>query len=120
MRRWKIRLLTAEDDPMMDNTPERQLHRSIVDAMSEYERALIGQRTKDALAALKRRGVKLGRKGYQDSEAGKDLMQLIRAMSEKGFNSSQIAKRLNGAGVKSLCGKRWYKTTVSRILESQP
>jgi DNA invertase Pin-like site-specific DNA recombinase len=116
VKKSKIRLLTAEDDPELDSTPERELQRNIVDVMAQYERALISQRTKLAMAALKRRGVRIGPPGYDDTEKGRELIALVKSMHAKGWNLTEIKNRLNKAGIKSLRGGKWHKTTVSRIV----
>ena len=43
------------------STPAGEMMVSVMASFAQYERRLIGQRTKDALAALKARGVRLGR-----------------------------------------------------------
>jgi DNA invertase Pin-like site-specific DNA recombinase len=54
--------------------PSAKLMRQIVDAFAEYERALIGARTKAALAALKAKGQRIGGLSYGFSDVNGQLV----------------------------------------------
>ena len=128
----------AADMPMANRLT---LH--IMAAMAEYEGKIISQRTKDALAAAKRRGVKLGsaRPGHWEGkedrrEAGRkravkraaevhqqraraaytDLLPTIREMHEAGHSLQAIADHLNEQGHTTRKGKPWNRVQVSRVL----
>ncbi len=49
-----------------DSNPAGALQRNILMAVAEFERALIGERTRDGLAEARRKGVRLGRPGVKD------------------------------------------------------
>lgn len=100
-------------------------------ALAEKERAMIGARTKAALAAAKARGVKLGgpklalaRKiavatieAAADNHAG-NVLPLIREIRKAGGTTlREIAEALNARGVATARGGRWHATTVSNVLE---
>lgn len=110
----QIRIVTAQEDPSMADTPERQLIRNVTDAMSEYERALVRDRTKRALAVLKAKGVKLGRPTY-DSRKGKRILREMKELLDLGLTCRKVAIELNTRRVFSLCGHSWNARTVAKV-----
>jgi DNA invertase Pin-like site-specific DNA recombinase len=106
-------------------------------AVAELEAGLIGERTKNALAAAKARGVKLGNpngaralKGKQTGNAeavGKikekaaqramDLQGIIGGIKHLGITSVRaITEELNRQGISAPRGGEWHPTAVSRLL----
>jgi len=105
--------LGADTDPFV-------LH--LFAALAEKERALISKRTKEGLAAAKKRGVKLG--GWTaGSEASKreayELADRMRPVMEElaELSAHQAAAELNRRGIESATGGKWYPTTVLRLRE---
>jgi DNA invertase Pin-like site-specific DNA recombinase len=99
-------------------------------ALAEKERAMIGARTKAALAAAKARGVKLGgpklaqaRKAAletigaaADSHAA-NVLPIIREIRKAGATTlREIAEALNALGVQTARGGHWYAMTVRNVL----
>jgi DNA invertase Pin-like site-specific DNA recombinase len=103
-------------------------------ALAEKERALIGVRTKAALAAAKARGVRLGnprldeaRKAAHEAaalanEAAAErhaamVLPIIREIKRAGARTlREIADALNARGVQTARGGQWYAMTVSNVL----
>lgn len=109
--------LGADADPFM-------LH--LYAALAEKERALISQRTKDALAAAKKRGVELGKHGREVLAPNNRKAALQRARSlrntvaEKqaaGKSLRTIAAELNAEGVPTAKGGKWHLTSVKRMVD---
>jgi len=98
----------------------------ILAAVAEHEREMISQRTKSALAAAKARGVELGRHGKtvlaprNHAEAAKratDLRPILAELEASGISSTRaVAQCLNERGVPTPSAKRWYQTSVVRML----
>ena len=103
--------LGADADPFM-------LH--LYAALAEKERRLISQRTKDALAAKKAQGIKLGglnAKGVQNREEAKARAEALRPiLAELADKSSRaIAAELDARGIASPNGGKWHAETVLRV-----
>jgi DNA invertase Pin-like site-specific DNA recombinase len=103
--------LGADADPFM-------LH--LYAALAEKERRVISQRTRDALAAKKAQGVKLGglnAKGVANRDEAKaraeDLRPILAELS--GLSANAIAAELNKRNVPTPTGSPWSAVTVIRV-----
>jgi len=81
---------------------------------SELERKMIGQRTSDALQALKANGHKLGR----PIELPQDIRQRIADEHAAGKSLRTIAHVLADEGIPTARGARWHASTIKAVLES--
>lgn len=107
--------LGRQSDPFM-------LH--LFAALAEKERALISQRTTAALAALKRRGRKLGSpRPMRGARVSADLRHAMAVARDRtwltvagGGSLSERAARLNAAGYKTAAGKPFTRVTLSRMV----
>ena len=106
----------------------------IMAAMAEHEAEMISERTKAALAAAKRRGVKLGgdrgvrlsgdarRAGNAANAAiararASDLLATVRELQAAGCESLRaIAEGLDARGIPAARGGKWSAVQVSRLL----
>jgi DNA invertase Pin-like site-specific DNA recombinase len=107
-------------------------------SVAELEAGLISERTKAALAAAKRRGVKLGNpngaralRGKQvgndaavarikakASERAENLRAIVEDIRAHGITSVRtIADELNTRGILTARGGEWHPTTVVRLME---
>jgi DNA invertase Pin-like site-specific DNA recombinase len=98
------------------STPTGELMANILAAFAAFERALISQRTKEALARKKAQGVKIGR----PSTVGEAVVQDIIEMRSRGCTYQFIADLLNRNGQPTpQGGSRWRDTSVRAIYKSQ-
>ena len=87
------------------------------------------ERTKDALAAAKARGTRLGNPRIAEAQAkgsatnkakaiehDAGALPIVRAMQAKGASLRMIAAELNARGVRTARGGTWAATQVSAIL----
>lgn len=115
--------LGADADPFM-------LH--LYAALAEKERRLISQRTRDALAAAKARGAKLGKRGadlkrvqragasatrQKADELAERLRPIVRDIQASGAASYRdIATALNARGASTPRGGSWHASSVRNLL----
>ena len=96
------------------STDGGEMTAAVLAAVAQYERRLIGSRTREAMAAAKARGARFGR----PVEHSPATRRLVIEMRESGATLQQIADRLAGDGVATPRGGRWHPSTVRSILES--
>ncbi len=109
--------LVALDLGVDTSTPSGEMMANVLATFAQFERRLIGQRTKDALAQKKAAGVRLGRpvgihepvraRIVAERAAGRTLAAIA-----EGLNADQVATAQGG--------RRWYPSTVRWALESAP
>lgn len=100
------------------STPAGEFMASVMASAAQWERRIIGQRTKDALATRKAAGVRLGR----PPNVPADVIEHIRSQREGGATLAAIADDLTSRGVATAQGgERWYPSTVRAVaLSSVP
>lgn len=112
-RGWQLVLMDLGLDT---TTAAGELVANVVASTSQYERRLIGIRTKEALAAKKAAGVRLGR----PSGLPKPVLVNILEQRRAGRSLAAIAQALNDEVVPtSQGGARWHPATVRAVLNSQ-
>ena len=108
-----------------DNPHANKLMVHLLAAFAEHEREQISQRTKDALAAAKSRGIRLGRNGaerlapaYRTEaiERARDLAPILAELKSAGMSARQIAAELTARGIQTPAGGRWHGQTVLRMI----
>ncbi|HYC76206.1 MAG TPA: recombinase family protein [Planctomycetota bacterium] len=126
VERKGARIVSAAGEGTDSAEPTALLMRRIVDAFAEYERLLIGARTKAALRAKRGRGERAGNVpfGYVADAAGRltahaDEQRVLSFMRERrtaGDSLRADAAALDAAGVRPRGGGRWYAETVRSAL----
>jgi len=96
------------------STPMGRAMAQMAGVFSELERKLIGQRTSDALQALKANGHKLGR----PVELPEAVRQRIADEHAAGHSLRTIAKGLTTDGIPTARGANWHASTIKAVLVS--
>jgi DNA invertase Pin-like site-specific DNA recombinase len=121
----------AVDMPHADNFTV-----GILAMVAQKEREMISQRTKDALAAAKARGVKLGghsanlssvsslgrtasasQRGSKATSRANDLAPIIKDQISQGLSLRAIGSYLDALGIKTARGSAWSATAVRRVIK---
>lgn len=107
---WSVVVLDLSVDT---TTTNGKLIAHIMIALAQWERELIGDRTRAALTAVRARGTRLGRPRGVDAET----LRLIRILRESGKSYAAIATALEQEGVPTAQGGRWQAATVRKLYQ---
>jgi DNA invertase Pin-like site-specific DNA recombinase len=108
--------LVALDFGLDTTTPAGEVVANVILSTAQYERRLIGQRTRDALAAKREQGVRLGRPPALPDE----VVQRIVAARHAGSTFRAIAAQLEMDGVPTARGgPTWHASSIRAVCESQ-
>lgn len=109
---WSI---VALDIGVDTSTVNGELVANIIMALAQWERRLIGQRVKAALAVAQARGTQVGR----PSGVSDQTLEQIVAMRGAGQSYRSIADAFNTARVPTAHGgRRWHPSTVQKLHRS--
>jgi DNA invertase Pin-like site-specific DNA recombinase len=105
----------ATSDGAVDSTsPVGRFITTAMAGVAELERALIAERTRNALAAKKARGARLGRPVTLPAE----VRSLVAKLRREGLSLAAIADRLNIDGHRNGTGGEFTRSAVQKIVTS--
>jgi DNA invertase Pin-like site-specific DNA recombinase len=108
--------LVALDLGVDTTTPSGEMMANVLAVFAQFERRLIGQRTREALSVKRHQGVRLGRPPV----LSRDLVANIRRQRTRGASLAAIAARLNANAIPTAHGgHRWHVSTVRALLLSR-
>lgn len=109
-----------------DDGPGGQFQRTLFDAFSQYERAMIRARTKSALKVIRDSGRKTGGpcpNGFTENGDGNlevimpMLNEVVKAARD-GVGARGLARVLNAKRMRTSLGKSWSPTQAARLVEN--
>jgi len=110
---WQV---VALDLGVDTSTPSGEMLAGVLATFAQYERRLIGQRTRDALAVKRAQGHRLGRPVTLPVQVRR---RVVRLRTRHGWSLPRIAALLNAEGVPTAQGGRaWHPETVAAVLRS--
>jgi site-specific DNA recombinase len=104
--------LVSLQESLDATTATGRLMMNLLASVSQWEREIIGERTRDALQELKEQGKVYSRPVFDNAT----LLSRMREERAAGASYDAIARQLNNAGVVGVRGGVWTATTVRRIL----
>lgn len=105
---WALVILDLDLDT---STPTGEAMAHMAGVFAQFERRMIGQRTREALAVKRAQGIRLGRPRLVTDATAKQVCKLRRA----GKSYQQIADVLNAGGSTSPTGNEWAWTSIRQI-----
>jgi DNA invertase Pin-like site-specific DNA recombinase len=105
--------LVALDCAVDTSTATGEAMANMLATFAQFERRLIGQRTREALAVKKASGVRLGR----PPTVPQSVVRRMQRQRARGESFRAIAESLNRSGVPpAQGGAQWYAATVRGVL----
>ena len=99
------------------SSPQGALTVNVLAAFAQFERELISQRIREALAVKREQGVRLGRRPVLPAK----VTRRIKRERKAGATLQAIADGLNESGVSTAHGGRqWYSSTIRAVLNRTP
>lgn len=97
--------------------------------MAEFERDLVSERTRGAMAHKKSKGERVGQIPFgsrladdgvslNPDPAEQEAIGIVAELRARGLSCRKIAAELNARGVQTKGGGTWFETTVRRVLAS--
>lgn len=128
VERKKARLVSASGDVNDSNDPSSILMKRMVDAFAEYERLIIGARTKAALQVKKKRNERIGYVPYgyklctdnvhvEIDEFEQKILSMIRQAREFGVSFRDIAIDLNEMKYYNRFNRPWNHVSITRVMK---
>ena len=108
--------LVALDLGVDTSTPAGEFMAAVMASAAQWERRIIGARTREALAVRRAQGVRLGRPRVVPVAVSQDIAD----QRESGATWAAIAEDLNRRGVPTAHGgARWYPATARQVAMSR-
>ena len=108
---WELVVLDLNVDT---STPTGEMFANMLVTLAQWERRIIGERTKDGLAMKRAQGVRLGRPPVLSSAT----RRRIRNLRSRGHSFAEIARRLNEDGTPTAHPpSRWHPATVKKVVD---
>jgi site-specific DNA recombinase len=104
--------LVSLQESLDATTATGELMMNLLISVSQWERKVIGERTKDVMQHLKAQGARYCHAVFEDASVVVQMQQSRAA----GLSYQAIADELNAAGIPSTLGGRWLSNAVRRIL----
>jgi site-specific DNA recombinase len=104
--------LVSLQESLDATTATGRLMMNLLASVSQWEREVIGERTKDAMQELKASGRTYSRTVYED----RNIIGYLKAESSSGRSYRELAAELNSRGIQTARGGTWVASTVRNLV----
>jgi DNA invertase Pin-like site-specific DNA recombinase len=104
--------LVSLQESLDATTATGELMMNLLASVSQWERKVIGERTRDALQHLKAQGQRYCHTVYADAE----VITLMHQLRAAGYSYARIAEHFNAAGIRTATGGPWQAMVVWGIV----
>jgi DNA invertase Pin-like site-specific DNA recombinase len=122
--------LMSVEEQLDTSTPAGIMLLHLLGTLAEWERGMIGQRVRETMKSMRRRGLRTGSvpHGFRLAADGKALepdpseqaaVQLARSLRADGLSLRAIGRALEAQGHANKAGGRWAPTSVKYLLGSK-
>jgi DNA invertase Pin-like site-specific DNA recombinase len=108
--------LVSLQESLDATTATGRLMMNLLASVSQWEREVIGERTRDALQHLKAQGQRYCHARFEEHPHAGPVLALMQARRAAGDSYEAIATHLNMAGIPATLGGRWFANAVRKIL----
>lgn len=126
VKRKGARIVSVSEESANGEDPTGILMRRMIDAFGEYERLIIGARTKTALQAKKSRGERVGHIPFgfrlatdgvhiEEDPTEQETIRKVEELRASGLSLRKIADYLNENGVTKREGTKWNHVNLHTI-----
>jgi len=117
LRNMGVTLISVAEPDLCSTDPTRTLLRHMIAAISEYERAMIVAKLRDARMRKKQEtGSCEGKKPFGHYPGEGDTLNFMVKLRRHGHSYEEIAVQLNDGKYPTRGGGLWYKATIREIL----
>jgi DNA invertase Pin-like site-specific DNA recombinase len=118
-RRKGLTLVSVSEPDLLSDDPSRVLMRQMLGAFFQYEKTLLVAKLRGARQRIRVKGGRCeGRKPFGDRPGEAAVIERMKAQRRQGLALDRIAEGLNAEELKPRAGKRWYATSVQRVLKA--
>lgn len=129
VKRKGAKIVSVAGEGTESDEPTAILMRRIIDAFSEYERLIIGTRTKVALKAKSDKGQRVGHIPFgkklandgihlESSHHETQILSIMSKLRARNISIRTIAEKMNSKGKFNRGGALWNHASVHRILKA--
>jgi len=112
---WRLVITSADVDT---GTPAGEMFLTMVAGFAQFESRMISERVKRQHQARRDRGEVWGVTAGCKSTLPEETVNRVLQLRAEGLSMDKTAKQLNAEGVPTATGKKWFATTVSRVLDT--
>ncbi|MFZ0732932.1 MAG: recombinase family protein, partial [Candidatus Sulfotelmatobacter sp.] len=115
-----VKLLSTMEPDLCSGDPSRIFIRQVLGAVAQLDRSLIVARMRVARERIRASGGRCeGAKVLGDPHYPQEklVVENIIQLAKSGLKCSQIAETLNGSGITSRRGGKWFPSQIRRVVQ---